>query len=101
VKEEVLIRYDPVDLAEIHVFYQDRFLCRAICQELSGQTVSLKEIEKARSARRKQVRVGLSTREAVVEHFLAVHQEEAPRPKAHVPEPETEGRPRLKGYINE
>ncbi len=100
-KEEVLIRYDPVDLAEIHVFYQDRFLCRAICQELSGQTVSLKEIEKARSARRKQVRVGLSTREAVVEHFLAVHQEEAPRPKAHVPEPETEGRPQLKGYINE
>src|SRR6266566_3398659 len=89
-KEEVLIRYDPVDLAEIHVFYQDRFLCRAICQELSGQTVSLKEIEKARSERRKQVRVGLSTREAVVEHFLAVHQEEAPRPKAHVPEPETE-----------
>src|SRR6266699_4173490 len=101
VKEEVLIRYDPADMAVIHVFYQDRFLCRAICQELSGQTVSLKEIEKARSARRKQVRVGLSTREAVVEHFLAVHQEEAPRPKAHVPEPETEGRPQLKGYINE
>ena len=51
VKEEVLIRYDPADLAEIRVFYQDRFLCRAVCQELSGQTVSLKEIEKARSER--------------------------------------------------
>ena len=46
VKEEVLIRYDPADMAVIYVFYQDRFLCRAICQELSGQTVSLKEIEK-------------------------------------------------------
>jgi len=76
VKEEVLIRYDPVDLAEIRVFYQDRFLCRAICQELSGQTVSLKEIEKARAERRKQVRAGLDSRKAVVEHFLAVHQEE-------------------------
>jgi len=102
VKEEVLIRYDPVDLAELHVFYQDRFLCRAICQELSGQTVSLKEIEKARSERRKQVRAGLTTRAAVVEHFLAVHQEETPPPKTSAKEPvETVVRPRLKRYINE
>jgi transposase-like protein len=41
VKEDVVIRYDPADLAEIRVFYHDRFLCRAICQELAGQTVSL------------------------------------------------------------
>jgi putative transposase len=101
VKEEILIRYDPVDLAEIHVFYQDRFLCRAICQELTGQTVSLKEIEKARSVRRKQVRTGLSTRAAVVEHFLAVHQEEVPAPQMQDSKPETVERPRLKGYINE
>jgi len=67
VKEEVRIRYDPADMAVIHVFYQNRFLCRAICQELSGQTISLKEIEKARSERRKQVRAGLSTRAAVDE----------------------------------
>ena len=101
VKEEVLIRYDPVDLAEIRVFYHDRFLCRAICQELSGQTVSLKEIEKARAERRKHVRAGLDSRNAVVEHFLAVHQEEALPPHRPVPEPEPVGRPRLKGYINE
>jgi putative transposase len=101
VKEEVVIRYDPVDLAEIRVFYQDRFLCRAICQELSGLTVSLKEIEKARSERRKQVRAGLATRKEVVEQYLTVHQEEVPPPRGSVPEPETVGRPRLKGYINE
>jgi putative transposase len=101
VKEEVLIRYDPADLAELHVFYQDRFLCRAICQELSGQTISLKEIEKARSERRKQVRAGLSSRTAVVEHFIAIHQEEASAPQVQVSEPEPVGRSRLKGYINE
>ncbi len=101
VKEDVLIRYDPADLAEIHVFYQDRFLCRAICQELAGQTVSLKEIEKARSERRKQVRAGLTTRAAVVEHFLAVHQEEIPASPVQGSKPETVGQPRLKGYINE
>ncbi len=101
VKEEVLIRYDPADLAEIHVFHQDRFVCRAICQELAGQTVSLKEIEKARVERRKQVRAGLATRKEVVERFIAVHQEEVPKPRGPVPEPEIVGRPRLKGYINE
>jgi putative transposase len=60
VKEEVLIRFDPADLAVIKVFYQDRFLCRAICAELSGVTVSLKEIEKARNKRRAEVRAGAS-----------------------------------------
>ena len=101
VKEEVLIRYDPVDLAEIRVFYQDHFLCRAVCQELSGLTISLKEIEQARSERRKYVRAGLDSRKAVVDRFIAVHQEEAPTPREPVPEPEPVGRPRLKGYINE
>ncbi len=102
VKEDVLIRYDPADMAEIRVFYQDRFLCRAICPELSGHTVSLKEIEKARRERRKQVKEGLTKRSAVVEHFLAVHQEDAPLPQVSIPEPVAPGaRPRLKRYLNE
>lgn len=102
VKEDVVIRYDPTDLAEIHVFYRDQFVCRAICQELAGQTVSLKEIEKARNERRKQVRVGLTTRAAVVEQFLAVHQDEAPSPPSRESEQSTAAaRPRLKRYIND
>jgi putative transposase len=102
VKEDVVIRYDPADLAEIRVFYHDRFLCRAICQELAGQTISLKEIQKAREARRKQVKAGLSTRAALVEQLLAVHQQEAPKSETQAKEPaETTGRPRLKRYINE
>ena len=44
VGEDVIIRYDPQDMAEIRVFYQNTFLCRAICSELAGQTISLKEI---------------------------------------------------------
>jgi putative transposase len=100
VKEEVLIRYDPADMAEIRVFYQDRFLCRAICPELSGQTISLKEIEKARATRRKQVKAGLTERQAVVEQFIAVHQEEAPQVRESEPE-HIPARPRLKRYINE
>jgi putative transposase len=101
VREDVLIRYDPADLAEIRVYYQDTFLCRAICQELSGQAVSLKEIEKARLERRKQVRAGLSSRIAVVEQFIAVHHEEAPPPQIEEKKPEPVGRPKLKGYIKD
>ena len=101
VKEDVVIRYDPADLAEIRVYHQDTFLCRAICPELSGRTVSLKEIEKARAERRKQVRAGLSSRAAVVEQFLAVHQEEVPREQMRAAQPEPEARSKLKGYINE
>jgi putative transposase len=100
VKEDVLIRYDPADLAEIRVYHQDTFVCRAICQELAGQTVSLKDIEKARSERRKQVRAGLSTRQALVEQFITVHQEEPPKRSVEAPV-ETAERPRLKRYINE
>jgi putative transposase len=102
VKEEVLIRYDPADLAEIRVYHQDSYVCRAICQELAGQTISLKEIEKARVERRKEVRAGLSSRAAVVEQFLAVHQEETFLPKTEAREPAAAvERPRLKRYINE
>src|SRR2546429_562927 len=64
------------DMAEIRVFHQDRFLCRAICPELAGEQISLKEIIQARNARRKQVQAGLSEREAFVEQFLVVHQPE-------------------------
>jgi putative transposase len=102
VKEEVMIRYDPADLAIIRVFHQERFVCRAICQELSGQTVSLKEIEKARSERRKQVREGLSTRAAMVDRFVEIHYQPSSEPKAKVTQPASvEARPPLKRYIHD
>jgi putative transposase len=102
VKEEVLIRYDPADMGEIHVFYQDRFLCRAICAELSGEKVSLKDIERARSERRKQVRAGLSTRAALVNQYVEIHNAPPPTPKTVVAEPAAvSARPRLKRYIND
>jgi putative transposase len=100
VGEEVMIRYDPRDMAEIRVFYQDAFLCRAICQELAGQTISLKDIVLARNERRKFVREGVHDRLTVVDHYLVVHQ---PEPLASDPDPESGSPPkvRLKRYRNE
>ncbi len=102
VKEEVVIRFDPADMGEIHVFYQDRFLCRAVCAELSDQKVTLKEIEKARTERRKQVRAELKTREALVNRYVEIHHAPSAAPKTVVVEPvPVEARPKLKRYIND
>jgi putative transposase len=97
VGESVTIRYDPRDLAEIRVYYQDRFLCRAVCQELAGLTISLKEIVQARRARQHELRRGLVQRSALVTTFLPPPA--LPRPPDPPPSPEAP--PRLKRYFNE
>jgi putative transposase len=70
VGEDVVLRYDPRDMAEIRVFHHDRFLCRAVCQELAGETVALREIVKARNGRRRQLRHTLQERRRVVDSLL-------------------------------
>jgi putative transposase len=89
-------------MREIHVFYQDRFLCRAICAELSDRKATLKEIEQARTARRKQVRAELNTREAMVNRYVEMHHAPSPPPKTVVAEPApVEAQTKLKRYIND
>ena len=56
VGEEVLLRYDPRDIAEVRVFHEGRFVCRAVCQELAGETVPLREVIRARERRRRELR---------------------------------------------
>ena len=78
VGDTVIIRYDPRDMAEIRVFTGAGFLCRAICPELAGTTVSLKDITAARNARRRGLALGLRERASVVDRLLAAHQEQQP-----------------------
>jgi putative transposase len=73
VGEDVTIRYDPRDIAEIRVYQGDTFICHAVCQELAGQTISLKEIIATRNRRRRQLREQLTDRRAVVELLLEAH----------------------------
>jgi len=62
VGESVTVRYDPRDLAEIRVFHHNRFLCRAINQQHSDQTLSLKDIQTARVAHRRALRGEITER---------------------------------------
>ena len=67
VGEAVTIRYDPRDIAEIRVYHQDTFICRAVCQELAGETIALKDLIRARNRRRRELRSTLSERAALVD----------------------------------
>ena len=69
VGESVILRYDPRDVAEIRVFYQDRFLCRAICQELAGITVALRDILRARNRHRRELRQTLKREPRLLKPF--------------------------------
>jgi putative transposase len=98
VGETVTIRYDPRDLAEIRVFRQDRFLCRALCPELAGSTIGLNELTRARDARRRELRQGIRERAELVELLLGVHAAAPPPPlPEEIPPPAR----RLKRYVHE
>lgn len=98
VGEWVTIRYDPRDLAEIRVYYQDRFLCRAVCPEMAGTTIGLKDLIRARDARRRELRAGISERAELVELLLGVHADASLPPLLEeIPPPA----PRLKRYAHE
>src|SRR4051794_4169671 len=70
VGEEVLLRYDPRDITEVRVFHEGRFVCRAVCQEVAGETVPLREVIRARERRRRELRRTIEDRRKVVDSLL-------------------------------
>ena len=70
VGEQIAIRYDPRDLAEIRIFYRGKFICRAICQELADQQISLKEIIHARQRRKRELKQILESRRTLLKQYL-------------------------------
>jgi len=97
VGEPVVVRYDPRDITEIRVFHQDVFVCTAIDIAHHGQTITLKDIQAARRARRREVRAGLNERIAVVADLLPDYA--PPRPPAPAPDgPARPARRKLRTY---
>lgn len=67
VGERVSVRYDPRDLAEIRIYYRGEFLCRAVCAELADSTISLKDLQCARTRRRRELRGRLGQRRSLAD----------------------------------
>ena len=106
VGETVTLRFDPRDMAEIRVFHEDKFLCRAVCAELAGATVPLREILRARNQRRRELRGVLRDRQIAVDTLLdlkrgeVTEKEDAPPTPADKPAAKRPA-PALKRYRNE
>jgi putative transposase len=101
VGEQVVLRYDPRDMAEIRIFHQGRFLCRAICQELAGETVALREIVHARDRRRRELRQTIQDRRKTVDLLLEARQWTAAKEESLPASPESPSSSKLKRYLNE
>lgn len=100
--EAVTIRYDPADIVEIRVYQGDRFLCRAICQELAGETVSFKDILRARTERRRELQATIKNRRSLIDQVLARPATPAPAaPPAPPAAATTKGAPPLRRYEHE
>jgi len=101
VGETVTLRIDPRDLAEIRVFYQDKFLCRAVCAELAGQTVPLREIIRARNQRRRELRGVLRDRQVAVNTLIDLKRGDTEYAPPSTDEPRKRAPPPLRRYRNE
>lgn len=62
VGKPVTIRYDPRDISEIRVYERDTLICVAVDQTNPNQRLSLREVESARRARRRQLRKDMNER---------------------------------------
>ncbi|AIT62133.1 hypothetical protein CDOO_00790 [Corynebacterium doosanense CAU 212 = DSM 45436] len=95
-KEQVVIRYDPRDISEIHVFHKNQYICKAVDPDHASATVSLKDIQHARAARRRELRGQITERIAVV----ASHEDPSfPAPPA--PTPPARRKTKLRTYLED
>lgn len=99
--ECVTLRYDPRDISEVRLFHEGRFLCRAVCPELAGETMALRDILRARGQRRRELRATLGSRRHTVEMLLDIKRG-LPEPVAEALQPAPVDPPsRLKRYHHE
>ncbi|CAK6473781.1 Mu transposase C-terminal domain-containing protein [Peribacillus castrilensis] len=97
VGETVVIRYDPRDLAEIRVFYEDHYLCTPISPEISDYTVDLKDIISARNKRKRSLKNQITPEKTLIEEIIHSKQSQI-----EVGSEKTEPiKSKLKRYFNE
>lgn len=87
VGEHVTVRYNPRDVGEIRIYFNDAYLCRAIAPELASESVSLQELQAARSKRRRELKHQLRHRRSLAD-ALPADTRYIP-PEAAEPEPTT------------
>jgi putative transposase len=59
--KRVTARYDPRDISEVLIYFENNFVCRASCAELAGKKPALKEFMKARGAYKKELKKDINS----------------------------------------
>lgn len=62
----ITIRYDPRDISEIRVYDHDTFICTAIDEDHPNLRLSLRDVEAARRARRRELRRTINDRIPII-----------------------------------
>lgn len=65
VGEEVTVRYDPRDLGEIRLYFNNEFLCRAIAPERAPMAITFEELRQARNQQRRSLKRQLKEYEEI------------------------------------
>lgn len=97
VGESVVIRYDPRDIAEIRVFFNDHYICTAISHEISDYTVDLKDIVSARNKVRRNMKKQIDTGKSVVDEVVTSKQKDMETDASK----ESSKKSKLKRYFND
>ncbi|MCO4239777.1 Mu transposase C-terminal domain-containing protein [Pseudarthrobacter sp. MDT3-28] len=71
VGEQVTVRYDPRDIGEIRVYFEDAFLCGAIAPELAAEAITLDQLRSARAQRRRELKQQLRDRRSLADALPA------------------------------
>nr|WP_176704872.1 Mu transposase C-terminal domain-containing protein [Arthrobacter sp.]AXV46256.1 transposase [Arthrobacter sp.] len=71
VGEHVTVRFNPRDVGEIRVYFNDEYLCRAIAPELAADSISLKDLQAARSQQRRNLKQQLRQRRSLADALPA------------------------------
>ncbi|MDQ0822491.1 hypothetical protein QFZ79_000229 [Arthrobacter sp. V4I6] len=100
VREPVIVRCDPRDITEIRVFHKNQFICRAVDPDHETSTLTLKDIQGARSARRRELRGQINQRISVVARHLPDLASAKPTPAPDAVDPPKK-RPKLRTYLED
>ncbi|MGP5227722.1 Mu transposase C-terminal domain-containing protein [Arthrobacter rhombi] len=71
VGEQVTVRFNPREVGEIRIYFDNAYLCRAIAPELAAESVSLKELQAARAQQRRGLKQQLRQRRSLADALPA------------------------------
>jgi len=59
--KHVTARYDPRDISEVLIYFDDKFVCRAVCAALADKKPSLTEFMKVRNAYKRELKSDIAS----------------------------------------